>query len=235
MGKSSGSDKRILFGVFLILVGVLWIFVKLDIIPHIWTDILVSWQMLLIGIGIFSIIGGNNTAGTILIVVGGFFLIPEIFSVPFHLRRMAWPVLIIGIGLAMILTHRKKSSMVLPEPGESGTDSFDDFVIFGGSEKFINSKNFSGGKVTAMFGGAEYDLREVNLAEKGAVIDCVTVFGGCGFKVPPDWKIVNEVNTVFGGFSDKRTLSIANVVTDPSKLLVIRGFTAFGGIEIKYK
>ena len=235
MEKGSAGDKRILFGLFLIIVGVLWILVKLNLIPHIFTDILVSWQMLLIGIGIFSIIGGNNTAGTILIVIGGFFLIPEMFSVPFQLRRLAWPVLIIVLGLALVLSHKKRAQIINFKPGEPGTDFFDDFVIFGGREVFVNSKNFLGGKVTAMFGGAEYDLREVNLSENGAVIDCVTLFGACGFKVPPDWKIVNEVNTVFGGFSDKRTMSITNVVTDPGKKLIVRGFSAFGGVEIKYK
>ncbi|MDD4109608.1 MAG: DUF5668 domain-containing protein, partial [Prolixibacteraceae bacterium] len=109
MEKGSAGDKRILFGLFLIIVGVLWILVKLNLIPHIFTDILVSWQMLLIGIGIFSIIGGNNTAGTILIVIGGFFLIPEMFSVPFQLRRLSWPVLIIVLGLALVLSNKKKA------------------------------------------------------------------------------------------------------------------------------
>ena len=141
MEKGSAGDKRILFGLFLIIVGVLWILVKLNLIPHIFTDILVSWQMLLIGIGIFSIIGGNNTAGTILIVIGGFFLIPEMFSVPFQLRRLAWPVLIIVLGLALVLSHKKKAQIINFKPEEPGADFFDDFVIFGGREVFVNSKN----------------------------------------------------------------------------------------------
>ena len=234
MEKENETNKRIWFGLFLIIIGIIWILLKLNLIPNFWTDILVSWQMLIIGIGIFSIIGGNNTAGTILIVIGGFFLMPEMFHIPFYMRRVAWPILIIAIGLSLIITHRRRTEISVADPGKSETDRFDDFVIFGGREILVNSKNFLGGRITAMFGGAEYDLRQVDLSDDGAVIDCVAIFGGCGFKVPPDWTVINEVNTVFGAFSDKRGMSV-NIITDPSKKLIVKGFSAFGGVEVKYQ
>ena len=211
--------------------------VKLDLIPEIWDDILISWQMLLIGIGILSLIAGNRTAGTILVVAGGFFLVPEIFRVPYEIRRMGWPLLVIGIGIALVVTHRNKKQPnppPFPEPGKQGMNFFDDFVIFGGREIFINSNSFFGGKITALFGGAEYDLRQSQLSKNGAVIDCVSIFGGCGFKVPPDWNVKNEVSTVFGAFSDKRGVTAHGIVMDPEKTLVIKGFSAFGGVEVKY-
>ena len=236
MEKERDSDKRVLLGLFLILAGVIWILFRLDIIPALWSDVFVSWQMLLVGLGIFLIIAGNNTTGTILIVTGGFFLIPEIFTLPLHLKRLGWPVLIIAIGLALLLTGRKRNNVLPLQKSESGdsNDTFDDIVILGGRETFVSSKNFLGGKITAIFGGAEYDMRQANLAETGAVIDCVAIFGGCGFKVPPDWTIINEVNSIFGGVSDKRILSAPEIVANPSKKMVIKGYTAFGGIEIKY-
>ena len=236
MEKEKDSDKRVLLGLFLIVAGVIWILFRLDIIPDVWSDLFISWQMLLIGIGIFLIIAGNNTTGTILVIAGGFFLLPEIFTFPLYLKRLGWPVLIIAVGLSLLLTGRKRyQSLPLNKTGRGDvTDTFDDIVIFGGRESFINSKNFISGKVTAIFGGAEYDMRQVNLTENGAVIDCVAIFGGCGFKVPPDWTIINEVNSIFGGVSDKRILSAPEIVPNPAKKLVIKGYTAFGGIEIKY-
>ena len=234
MEKHNSSGKRIYFGIFLIVIGSFWILERLDLIPDIWDDILISWQMLLIGIGVFSIIGGNKTSGTILIVIGGFFLVPEIVTVPYELRRMGWPLLIIGVGVVMLLTHRKKNAPPLIEPGKHGMDYFDDFVVFGGREIFVNSQNFYGGKITTLFGGAEYDLRGTGISQNGGVIDCVSIFGGCGFKVPPEWTIKNEVATIFGAFTDKRSASVHNFATDPSKTLVIKGFSAFGGVEVKY-
>ncbi len=234
MERHKSSGNRIYFGLFLIVVGAFWILERLNLIPDVWNDVLISWQMLLIGIGVFSLIGGNRTAGTVLIVIGGFFLIPEIIIIPYEIRRIGWPLLIIGIGVILLVTHKHKNVPPSFEPGKYGMDYFDDFVIFGGREVFINSQNFYGGKITTVFGGAEYDLRNALLSGNGAVIDSVSVFGGCGFKVPPDWTVKNEVTAIFGGFSDKRGSTPHQINPDHSKTLVIKGFTAFGGVEIKH-
>ncbi|HRX12194.1 MAG TPA: DUF5668 domain-containing protein, partial [Draconibacterium sp.] len=67
MENRVSENKRVYLGIFLITIGALWILERLDIIPDAWEDIFISWQMLLIGIGVFSIIGGNKTTGTVLI------------------------------------------------------------------------------------------------------------------------------------------------------------------------
>lgn len=235
MEKQQVSNKRIYLGIFLIAIGGFWILERLNLIPDVWDDILISWQMLLIGIGVFSLIGGNRTTGTILIVIGGFFLIPEITTIPYELRQIGWPILIIGLGVVLLLTHgRKKDQPNFNSTGSAGLDYFDDFVIFGGREVFVDSQNFYGGKTTSMFGGAEYDLRQAKLSQNGAVVDCVSVFGGCSLKVPPDWNVKNEVTAIFGAFTDKRGSSINQVGTDPTKTLVVKGFAAFGGVEVKH-
>jgi predicted membrane protein len=236
MDNRVSENKRVYLGVFLIAIGGLWILERLDLIPDIWEDIFISWQMLLIGIGVFSLIGGNKTTGTILIIIGGFFLIDDVFSIPRELRQIGWPLVIIGIGVVILITHgRKKSAPQINNQKNSvGMDYFDDFVVFGGREVFINSQNFLGGKTTSMFGGTEYDLRQAQLSANGAVIECVSIFGGCGFKVPPDWTIKNEVTAIFGAFSDKRGATFGQMVSNPSKTLIIKGFSAFGGVEIKH-
>ena len=63
MERHKSSGNRIYFGLFLIVVGAFWILERLNLIPDVWNDVLISWQMLLIGIGVFSLIGGNRTAG----------------------------------------------------------------------------------------------------------------------------------------------------------------------------
>ncbi len=236
MDNKVSGNKRIYLGVFLIAIGGLWILERLDLIPEIWENIFISWQMLLIGIGVFSLIGGNKTTGTILIVVGGFFLLDEVYSIPRELRQIGWPLIIIGIGVVLLITHGRKRNdpKFTGHVSQEGMDYFDDLVVFGGREIFINSQYFLGGKTTSMFGGTEYDLRQAQLSENGAVIECVSVFGGCGFKVPPDWTIKNEVTAIFGAFTDKRGSTFGHVVSNPSKTLIIRGFSAFGGVEIKH-
>ena len=242
MDRHETSNRRAYLGIFLIAVGGIWILERMGWLPSFWGDILISWQMLLIGIGVFSLISGNKTAGTILVVIGGFFLLPDIVHIPFEIRRVVgWPIFVILIGLALLYTSSSKHRRGAPsfDTGQHagarpGMDYFDDFVVFGGREVYINSQNFVGGKTSSVFGGAEYDLRQARLSPNGAVVDCLAVFGGCGFKVPPDWTVKNEVTAIFGAFTDKRGSTINHVASDPSKTLIIKGFAAFGGVEIKY-
>lgn len=244
------SDKRFYFGVILIVLGVILILERLNLIPESVADMLISWQMLLVGIGVLSLIGGNRTSGTILIVIGATFMIPELITVPHEIRRIYWPLILVIIGIAILLRQRDSRKQIpfnepvnpnapndIPfNPSSSNTsmNTFDDFVIFGGREIFVNAQSLIGGKATSIFGGIEFDLRKANMQPGGAVIDCVSVFGGCGFKIPMDWNVRNEVTTIFGAFTDKRGETYSDRYYDPSKTLVIKGVSIFGGIEVKH-
>src|SRR5664279_825253 len=233
------SNKRFIFGIILIVFGVILILERLEILPDSMVSMLLSWQMLLIGIGVLSLIGGNRKAGTILIVVGGFFMIPELITVPHEIRRIYWPLIFVALGIAILLRQRDRSKFTFgqnpppPDPNDHSINTFDDFVIFGGREIFISSPALAGGKATSIFGGIEFDLRKANLQPGGAVIDCVSIFGGCGFKIPMDWNVRNEVTTIFGAFTDKRGDTYSDRYYDPSKTIVIKGISMFGGVEVK--
>jgi predicted membrane protein len=244
------SDKRFYFGVILIVLGVILILERLNLIPESVADMLISWQMLLVGIGVLSLIGGNRTSGIILMVIGGTFMIPELITVPHEIRRIYWPLILVVIGIAILLRQRDNQKQIpfnepvnpngpndIPyNPSASATamNTFDDFVIFGGREIFVNAQALIGGKATSIFGGIEFDLRKANMQPGGAIIDCVSVFGGCGFKIPMDWNVRNEVTTIFGAFTDKRGETYSDRYYDPSKTLVIKGVSIFGGIEVKH-
>jgi predicted membrane protein len=246
------SDKRFYFGVILITVGVILILERLNLIPESMADMLISWQMLLVGVGVLSLIGGNRTAGTIMIVIGATFMIPELITVPQEVRRIYWPLILVAIGISILMRQRDHQRLrrgndpIINIPNDNepkssssayNTDSFntfDDFVIFGGREIFVNSQALVGGKATSIFGGIEFDLRKATLQPGGAVIDCVSVFGGCGFKIPMDWNVRNEVTTIFGAFTDKRGETYNDRYYDPSKTLLIKGISLFGGIEVKH-
>ncbi len=238
-----GIDKRFYFGIILIALGVILILERLNLIPESVADMLISWQMLLVGIGVLSLIGGNRTAGTILIVIGGTFMIPELITVPHELRRIYFPLILVAIGIYILFRQRSPQRIKsfraddpvinIPNNGDA-FNTFDDFVIFGGREIFVNAQALAGGKATSIFGGIEFDMRKANLQPGGAVIDCVSVFGGCEFKIPMDWNVRNEVTTIFGAFTDKRGDTYSDKYYDPSKTIVIKGVSIFGGIEVKH-
>jgi predicted membrane protein len=121
MEPYSKGNRRILFGVGLIAIGGVWILEQLGIIPHVLRDVLISWQMILIVIGVFSLFSGNETSGWILIFIGGFFLVPHVFEIPWELRRLAWPVLLVSIGVLMLVRHQRKPKgfLRIKMPGNS--------------------------------------------------------------------------------------------------------------------
>ncbi|HNX78448.1 MAG TPA: DUF5668 domain-containing protein [Prolixibacteraceae bacterium] len=231
MELENRSNRRFLFGVVLIVFGSLWILERLHILPESVSDLIISWQSLLIVIGVVSLINGNETTGWVLILVGGFFMVPHMFEIPWELRRLTWPVILVTVGILMLVRYGKPHKGI-PESGPRNMNYFDDFVIFGGREMVVDSQGLIGGKTTSIFGGSEYDLRQVNLADNGAVIDCVSLFGGAGFKIPADWTVKNEITTIFGAFTDKR-IAGGPITQSLNKTLVLRGFTAFGGVEVK--
>jgi len=228
------GNRGFYVGVIFIAIGAILILQRLNLIPGSLSDILISWQMLLIAIGALSLMKGNRVMGIILIGLGAFFILPDFFDVPYEVRRLYWPGLLVLIGVAMV--YRQRASIPHMQESVEGKnfDLFDDFVIFGGREIFITSKQLQGGRTTSVFGGIEYDLRQATLSPHGAVIDCTCMFGGTGLKVPLDWNVKNEVTTIFGAFTDKRGDTFQRGQFDPSKTVVIKGLTLFGGVEIKH-
>lgn len=122
--------------------------------------------------------------------------------------------------------------------GGSGFNSeqeyIDDVAIFSGSSKKINTLNFRGGRMTAIFGGSEVNLSRSRLAPGENILNVFFMFGGSEIVVPSDWNVVIEATPIFGGFSDERYVSKDLQMNDENKsVLVIKGLVIFGGAELK--
>jgi predicted membrane protein len=100
--------------------------------------------------------------------------------------------------------------------------------FFGGSENQIASKQFRGGRVYAVFGSNDIDLRGATLADEGARITAINIFGGIKLLVPEDWVVNVQTRAVFGGVTSKR-----GVPASPVGQLTLSGLSLFGGVEIK--
>ena len=233
--SSSNPNRTLGLGILIILAGLFILLNQLDLLSPTVANVFISWQMLLIAIGLYNVLFSESRVfGFILIVVGGFFLLPEIFTLPYNFRRNFWPVLLILVGIfilfkAGVLGNRNSMDRSVVQ-GE--LEFFDEVNIFSGSEKKINYKNFKGGKITSIFGGSDIDLTGSEMAPGKNVLEVFYMFGGSSIRVPHDWVVVNNVTAILGGFSDKRTNP---VLTDSGaeKVLVIQGLVIFGGGEIK--
>ena len=243
MEKYSNSDRhgrhtssRLVIGLILVIAGLFLFLRNTNIFPIFLEDILFSWQMLLIVIGLIITLGGSNrTPGIVLMAVGGFFLIPELFYEIFGRYRIFWPALFIAAGIIVIFAGRgARDKFLHPESAFSGTDFIDIVNIFSGGDRKVVSDNFSGGKITSIFGGSKINLSKCKLAPGVTQLDITCIFGGTEIIVPEDWSIVIDVVPVLGGFSDERRISSASVL-DSSRQLIIKGTLVFGGGEINCK
>lgn len=101
--------------------------------------------------------------------------------------------------------------------------------IFGNIKKLVYSKNFKGGDIVSIFGGAEINLTHADFTGN-IVIEVVQIFGGTKLIIPPHWQVRSEMVAVFGGIDDKRP---PQPNYDAEKVVILNGTTFFGGIEIK--
>jgi predicted membrane protein len=227
------TNNRAIIGVILVIAGLCLVIRNTGFFPDFIDNVIFSWPMLLVTIGLIITIGssGAKTSGIIVMAVGAFFMIPRVFSETFHVYNLFWPSIFIIIGVIFIFTKRRGWNSV-STASAVGDDYIDYVHIFSGGERQIVSQNFRGGKVTAIFGGTEIDLTKAKLAPGRSEIELACIFGGATIIVPDDWYVTVEVVPVLGGFNDSRKLSPGRTV-DSTKQLVIKGAVVFGGGEIK--
>jgi len=226
------QNNRAIVGIILVLVGLFLVMRDTGIFPDFIENVIFSWPMLLVTIGLVITIGssGGKTSGVIVMAVGAFFLIPHIFRETFNVD-MFWPSIFIIIGIIFIFSKRKGWNSV-SRVDQVGDDYIDYVHVFSGGERQIVSDNFSGGKITAVFGGSEIDFTKAKLAPGVSYLEIACVFGGTTIIVPDDWNIKIEVVPILGGFGDSRKLNPGRTI-DTTRQLVIKGAVVFGGGEVK--
>ncbi|PRY04607.1 hypothetical protein CLV24_13413 [Pontibacter ummariensis] len=254
----SGSGGKVMAGLLLIVVGLVILASKLDIffLPY-WVF---SWQMFLIVLGLFIGFKQNfrKSGWLVLVLIGSAFLLNEVIT-GFSLSVFFWPFLLIGIGLWVMLKPRNRYDNNIrpksrPNPTGAGPQDFytteasepntgyategsysseevvDITAILGGIKKNIISKNFRGGEIVSVFGGSELNLSQSDL-QRPAVLEATQIFGGTTLIVPPHWEVKSEIVAILGGFDDKRPMPVNGY--DPNKVLVLKGTSLFGGLNIK--
>ncbi|MFA5443581.1 MAG: LiaF domain-containing protein [Bacteroidales bacterium] len=240
----------IIIGLVMIIAGLILIFSNAGWIPDTVRRILLSWQMLLIVLGIFSFARKQNIQGVILLVIGAVFLLPRIGALNIlpgfewftHLNwGNLWPLILVGIGILIFTKSRQREFPPIhhrhcPQHNFSGKGSPNDSgyvnysMVFSGSEHVFMEPVFRGGAIESVFGGMTLDLRRTNLQEGISYLKISSVFGGTTLLIPADWNVEIRTDAVMGGFKDNRPV-INN--SENSSRLIIEAECVFGGGEIK--
>jgi len=244
---------KIFGGIILFIIGAAFLAREMGTIFPEW---LFTWQMGLIVLGLFVGIKSSfrNFGWFVLMAVGGVYLIGD-FVPGMHFKVYFWPIIIMLIGLAMIFKPRRRYtedycrnrwerrwhrrhgnysgnrfSTCANDESSSSDDRVDMDGVFSGFKKNIISKDFKGGTISNVFSGGSLNLSQADI-NGTVVLELKQVFSGIKIIVPSNWEIQVDVNTMFGGVEDKRPHQ--TIITNPEKVLVIKGNTVFGGIEIQ--
>ena len=114
-----------------------------------------------------------------------------------------------------------------------GDDTIDAVSVFGGIKKTVLSKNFRGGEIVNIFGGAELDFTQADINGR-VVIDITQIFGGTKIVVPSNWQVVSDMAAVFASVDDKRLrIAVDPANSNNAKILVLKGVSIFAGIDIR--
>jgi len=218
-----------------IFVGVMFLARNFGWVDHSVFSFVISWQMLLIYIGLFQLIKRNVIGGLILVAVGSYFLLPSDYGLGVY-----WPVLLIAIGIGILFKRQKNSwnwdwGHKRIDNGTAESTSTDNGYInadinFGGTKHIVLDPVFQGARIDVSFGSMALDLRRTTLGKPTTIIDLDCNFGGIELYIPSNWNVILRTDNSFGSIEDKRML--ANNI-DYEHELIVRGDVSFGGVEIK--
>ncbi|MBN1415433.1 MAG: hypothetical protein JW973_10055 [Bacteroidales bacterium] len=226
-------DKRLLLGIIIVVAGFLLLAKNFGFYNHILQHFIFRWEMILICLGlVFLVSGPNRSTGIILLFIGSAFYISDIAGLHINFWQIFLPALLILIGVMIIFRHRIDGNwgraVLLDEENQ-----IDETAIFGGGDRIVRSQHFKGGKMTAVFGGSNFDMLKARMEPGKNIFDVFCLFGGMKIIAPEDWNIKIRVTSIFGGFSDKRHVVTPETRINEDTQLIITGIVIFGGGEIK--
>lgn len=222
--------SQLVVGLIIVAIGVILTLDNLDLLYA--QDYLRYWPGLIILYGVVRLFDQTcNKFWTIFwILAGSVLLLDRLDVIDFTLHDW-WPMFLIAVGGSILWgSWRRGPGQVAILTGSEGSDA-DSVInltaIMGGFERRNGSKDFRGGRITAIMGGCELDLRQAEIREE-AVLDVFTVWGGISLKVPETWTVRLEGVPIMGGFSDE-----SRPPATATKRLIIRGTAIMGGLEVK--
>lgn len=133
------------------------------------------WPLILIVIGGMTLVRTNSVpfGSLIILLVGIYFLLRNLGQLPDNASGIFWATALIVAGLWMILSRRLYKDKTSTEQDHSSY-----FALMSGTDTRNVSRNYKGGSAFALMGAVELDLRDAELSENGAYLECTAIMGG---------------------------------------------------------
>lgn len=143
--SSRTTDSRLIIGLLFLILGIYFLLNNFNLIPFRLPHYLISWQTLMIAIGLL-IIGTNDKkgGGITLLVLGSAFLLSDIFDISIgDIIRQFWPLIFVIIGVTLLVRRSQgEKRMVHGTSDPLNLDFIDESAILGSNEKIVTSDAF---------------------------------------------------------------------------------------------
>ena len=222
----------ILAGGALVILGTAFLLAQLGVLGG--HDAWDFWPLILVLAGLLKLFGREEPPGRL----WGLFLIGA--GVLFQLQRLdmlqlrwklVWPVLLICVGIFVIgssvfrVQRRRRTG--------GSPNSLDVFVVLGGKEDQVDSKEFEGGEIFCLMGGYELDLRDAHMKGAEAVLHVRAIMGGIELRIPDNWSLTVRGTPVMGAFEDKTRSRGSGAGEAEGPRLILEGSVIMGAVEIR--
>lgn len=241
-----GLGPGMFVGLLLVLLGSLLFIDNLNILPFSIAGAFWPLAVLLYcGVMFYRTCSPVTRVWTITGMIWGFLMLLDDFNI-IHVRgAIFWPLALIACGVMLLMFRLRLQSFPWDEfrgrwiigsnaRSRSANSKLEECVIFSGVKRKIESINFEGGELTAVFGSIEIDLRRASIStpDRIASIEANSAFGSIELRIPETWQVQLQGNAVFGAYEDK-TIPPRPDPGSPIPTLIIGGGTAFGAVVIK--
>lgn len=186
------------------------------------------WPLVIVAVGLARAVTRphNVAGGMVLAGLGGVLLLRTLDVV--GSLRLAWPVLVILLGLWLVLGATGRAGRAAAAPGGDappGDGTLDLVAAFEDRRVDATGRRIAGGSLVTVFGDLDVDLRAADLVP-GATLQVTTVVGDVHLTVPTGWRV--EV----GGPELLGEVTVRGLPTDgDAPVLRLRVLTLLGDVE----
>lgn len=223
---------KIIFGIALIAVGLLWILSVFGIFSFEFSTE-GWWTIFIIVPCLFGLFTDKDKVGPCIGIGMGIllFLAARNIITWQEMGQLAIAVVLIGAGVWLLLFKNRCHHGEFEQTNiiRDGKEILHIQSSFGKQSLSFAGKKFEGADVDSSFGALTLDFYGADIAD-GAFLNLNVGFSGVNIIVPEGMSVQIAVTSGFGGVTDNRR---SKVDTGTSPRLIITGKVGFGGVEIK--
>ena len=239
--RRSGLGGRVLFGVLVIAVGVLFLVDKAGIAEL--DGLLDWWPSLIILYGAWRLIANRfrSLFLPLLLIFGGVVLQLQQLDTA-DVFGTIWPAFLIALGVAIVIggmrsrnrrqrggsSSHSASTIIDVDLGAPADADDGTLHAVAGSQDRIVSGDFYDGSINVVMGNGTLDMRDATIVGKPATLEVSVVMGEVKVRVPAEWNVRIVNSSQMGDTKDTRRSQ--NNSDDPD--LIIRGSVTMGSLQI---